>query len=645
MALAQRRNGIQASIWPGFVDAMTALLLVLMFVLTIFMVVQAVLRETITGQENELNELGAEFGALATALGLATSQRDDLRLELGSLRATLSQAEDDIDARDARIRDFEARVAALLVQQSETQARITSLQGENVQILSEKEALDLALAVARDEISAGEQAARLAAARREALEALIADLRAENTETTALLSQTEQALTDAQQELSDAEIARIADAQAAAALRARLEAAQDELTATTLALEAKRQEAEDTLTLLAATQETRDDLNARLAQALLDLEQTDAKLGALQDRVDADTASVQSELSALLAAKLAAENEAALRLTEAQQRAALLAATQETRDDLNARLAQALLDLEQTDAKLGALQDRVDADTASVQSELSALLAAKLAAENEAALRLTEAQQRAALLAEANEELSLVETQSAEDQRKITLLNQQIGELRSQLSSLQGILDAAAEADTQADIQIQTLGQNLNAALARAATEERKRRRLEEAERKRLEAEAVDLAKYRSDFFAQLRDLLDGQDGVRIEGDRFVFSSEVLFAQGQADLSPDGEAEIAKVARILRDIAGDIPYGIDWVIRVDGHTDDLPLSGLGEFRNNWELSQARALSVVLYMVNFLGLPPDRLTANGFGQYQPVNPADTDAARAQNRRIELKLTEK
>lgn len=571
MALAQRRNGIQASIWPGFVDAMTALLLVLMFVLTIFMVVQAVLRETITGQENELNELGAEVGALSAALGLATSQRDDLRVELGSLRATLSQAEDDIDAQDARIRDFEAQVAALLVQQSQTQAQITALKGENAQILSDKEALDLALAAARDEISAGEQAARLAAARREALEALIADLRAENTETTALLSQTEQDLTDAQQELSDAEIARIADAQAAAALRARLEAAQDELTATTLALEAKRQEAEDTLTVLAATQQTRDDLNARLAQALLDLEQTDAELGALQDRVDADTASVQAELSALLAAKLAAENEAALRLTEAQQ--------------------------------------------------------------------------RAALLAEANEELSVVEAQSAEDQRKITLLNQQIGELRSQLSSLQGILDAAAEADAQADIQIQTLGQNLNAALARAATEERKRRSLEEAERKRLEAEAVDLAKYRSDFFAQLRDLLDGQDGVRIEGDRFVFSSEVLFAQGQADLSADGEAEIAKVARILRDIAGDIPDGIDWVIRVDGHTDDIPLSGLGEFRNNWELSQARALSVVLYMVNFLGLPPDRLAANGFGQYQPVNPADTDAARAQNRRIELKLTEK
>jgi chemotaxis protein MotB len=592
---------------------MTALLLVLMFVLTIFMVVQAVLRETITGQESELTELGAEIGALSAALGLATDQRDDLRVELSGLRATLSQAIDDIDARDARIRNFEGQLAALLLQQSQAQAQITALEGENARVLSDKEALDLALTAARDEISAGVEAARLAAARREVLEALIADLRAENTETTVQLSETEQALTDVQQELSDAEISRIADAQAAAALRARLQTAQDELTATTLALETKRKEAEDTLTLLAATQETRDDLNLRLAQALLDLEKTNSGLQAKRK--------------------------------EAEATLTLLAATQETRDDLNLRLTQALRKLEQTDAKLGALKDRLDADKASLQAELTALLAAKLAVENEAARRLTDAQKRAALLAEANKELSVIEAQSAEDQRNIALLNQQIAEMRSQLASLQSILDAAVEADVKADIQIQTLGKNLNAALARVATEERKRRRLEEAERKRLEAEAVDLAKYRSDFFAQLRDLLDGQDGVRIEGDRFVFSSEVLFAQGQADLSADGEAEITKVARILRDISNDIPAGIDWVIRVDGHTDDIPLSGLGEFRNNWELSQARALSVVLYMVSFLGLPPERLAANGFGQYQPMNPADTDEARAQNRRIELKLTEK
>jgi chemotaxis protein MotB len=142
-----------------------------------------------------------------------------------------------------------------------------------------------------------------------------------------------------------------------------------------------------------------------------------------------------------------------------------------------------------------------------------------------------------------------------------------------------------------------------------------------------------------------LRDVLGSQEGVRIEGDRFVFSSEVLFPPGRAALSEVGRGEVAKVASILRAVADDIPEGIDWVIRVDGHTDNVPLSGLGEFADNWELSQARALSVVKYMVNFLGIPPTRLAANGFGQYQPVNTEDSDEARAQNRRIELKFTEK
>ena len=124
-----------------------------------------------------------------------------------------------------------------------------------------------------------------------------------------------------------------------------------------------------------------------------------------------------------------------------------------------------------------------------------------------------------------------------------------------------------------------------------------------------------------------------------------VFSSEVLFPLGSADLSPEGKAEIAKVARILRSVAREIPPEINWIIRVDGHTDDSPLLGHPKYADNWELSQGRALSVVRYLVENFGFPPERLSANGFGEYQPVNPADTPEARAQNRRIELKLTEK
>ncbi|GAB5433039.1 MAG: hypothetical protein EpisKO_24090 [Epibacterium sp.] len=154
--------------------------------------------------------------------------------------------------------------------------------------------------------------------------------------------------------------------------------------------------------------------------------------------------------------------------------------------------------------------------------------------------------------------------------------------------------------------------------------------------------EAKDLEQYRSEFFGQLRSVLGNQEGVRIEGDRFVFASEVLFALGSAELSEAGKAEIAKVARILQNVAAAIPDDINWIIRVDGHTDNQRFVGAGKYADNWELSQGRALSVVRYMIDELGIPPGRLAANGFGEFQPVNPADTPEARAQNRRIELKL---
>ena len=132
---------------------------------------------------------------------------------------------------------------------------------------------------------------------------------------------------------------------------------------------------------------------------------------------------------------------------------------------------------------------------------------------------------------------------------------------------------------------------------------------------------------------------------MQVVGDRFVFSSEVLFEPGSADLLPEGMIQIARIADTLRDVAAQIPPQIDWILRVDGHTDNLPLSGGGAFADNWALSQARALSVVRYMQDDLGFPPERMAATGFGEYRPVAPGDSPGARALNRRIELKLTER
>ena len=565
MALSRRTGArFQGSIWPGFVDAMTGLLLVLMFVLTIFMVVQFVLTEQISGQETELDELSSEVAALAQALGLERRATADLETQaeqqnalIATLQAARAEQAEALVAAQTQISSFEAQVAGLIADRDSALEQVSDLEAREATLLSEQEALNLALAASREEVDAQSEQARLAAARREALEALMNDLRARNAEAQGQIEVLTADRDAAQEALSAQEAAQLAEAAAAEALRERLANADTELTAMTLSLEAQRREAEETLTLLAA---------ARAAQEELDL-------------------------------------------------------------------------------RLSAAQEGSEAEIEDWRARLAAALAAQLSAETAASETQTEAEQRAALLAQAQSELAQEQETSAAAQRQTEALNQQVAALRLQLSNLQGLLDEAEVADAARQVELQSLGSQLNTALARVAAEERRRAELEAAEVARLEAETKNLEQYRSEFFGRLRTVLGTQEGVRIEGDRFVFSSEVLFPPGDADLSREGRGEVAKVAGILRNVAADIPDGIDWVIRVDGHTDNVPLSGQGEFADNWELSQARALSVVKYMANFLGIPPDRLAANGFGQYQPVDTADTDAARARNRRIELKFTEK
>jgi chemotaxis protein MotB len=474
------------SIWPGFVDAMTALVLVLFFVISIFMIVQFVLRDTISGQTRELDELSLQVANLADALGLERTRADRSEALVSTLQAAQTEAQARIAgltgekaAAEAKVTDFEAQVASLI-------ARNTDLQGT---------------------VDAGETAARLAEAKRVALEALAASLQKD----------VDAAKLDAGK-LSDAEAARLAEAAAAEELRKKLAGSDAELTAMTLALEAERKKAEDTLTLLAAAE------------------------------------------------------------------------------------------------------------------------AAKKGLEGETSTALTDAQKRLAELAQANALLAEQKQVSAEGQRQVALLNQQTAELRAQLGSLQGVLDASAEKDASAQVQIKTLGSSLNAALAKLAISDAR-------EKLRLQEEAKNLANYRSEFFGRMRQILGEREGVQVVGDRFVFPSEVLFAPGSATLNPEGRAQVARVASVIREVADQIPADIPWILRVDGHTDTTPVGPTSQFRDNWELSEARALSVVRYIIEEQGLPPDRLAATGFGEFQPIDAGTSPDALARNRRIELKLTER
>ncbi|HEX5516680.1 MAG TPA: peptidoglycan -binding protein [Pseudolabrys sp.] len=211
---------------------------------------------------------------------------------------------------------------------------------------------------------------------------------------------------------------------------------------------------------------------------------------------------------------------------------------------------------------------------------------------------------------------------SARALAQVEVLNQQIAALRRQLAALEQTLDAAEKKDKDSQSRITELGQRLNLALAERVNE---------------------LKRYRSDFFGKLREILGNRADVRVVGDRFVLQSEVFFDTGKADLKPEGRAELDKVADALLELEKQIPADLAWVLRVDGHTDVRPISG-GAFKSNWDLSAARAISVVQYLIG-KGVSPQRLVAAGFGEFQPIDLGKTEDAYGRNRRIEFKLTER
>ena len=223
---------------------------------------------------------------------------------------------------------------------------------------------------------------------------------------------------------------------------------------------------------------------------------------------------------------------------------------------------------------------------------------------------------------ELNRALDSEKQVTARAMAQIEVLNQQISALRRQLAALEDALDASEKRDKESQNRIADLGSRLNVALAQRVQE---------------------LTRYRSEFFGRLRAILGNRPDIRVVGDRFVFQSEVFFDTGQATLLPEGQQELNSVATALVDLDKQIPAEISWVLRVDGHTDVRPINS-PVFKSNWELSSARAISVVQYLIS-LGVPAQRLVAAGFAEFQPLDPGNTEDAFRRNRRIELKLTER
>lgn len=669
MSLSRRsKNNIPTAIWPGFVDAMTALLLMLFFLMSIFMIVQFMLRDTINSQDSELNSLSQQVASLAEALGLEQQKSfslegtiKDLDVSLGEatsksemqsiLIATLTQKTRE---QSENIDNFEAQVAALLSEKNELSTRLEMVISDKAIEISKKDALQIALSQAREETDLETEKARLAAAEADALELLLSQKQIEISEMDSSLQDAlasiattnsevieleisvselnsdldamdkkrlielaakevlQSKLNEKSEKLSTEEKKRLTQMAIVESLREKLRNSTAELASMALALEEQRKRAENTLTLLAAARTVKNDLNKTLTEALLNSQE------------------YRREIEKITSELFKRENE----FSELKKSSSLVEATLEER--------------------------------------LTLALAEKLRLQDSNKAKLTISQQQSILLNSAADLLSKEKEKSAEAQLETEVLIQQVATLQKQLGSLQDLLDAAAEQESDTNVQLITFGSKLNIALAKLAQKEKEKAKIEKAkaevekakadserakakleidnaklldeQAKLLQEKNTKLENFKSEFFGEIRKLLELEDGVTVSGDRFIFSSEILFGSGEAVLSNGGKNQITKIAKLILSISDRIPANINWVLRVDGHTDDKPIRG-GKYQNNWELSQARALSVVLYMQEFLKVPAYRLAATGFGEYQPVNKENSDKARKQNRRIEIKLTER
>jgi len=298
---------------------------------------------------------------------------------------------------------------------------------------------------------------------------------------------------------------------------------------------------------------------------------------------------------------------------------------EETETRLRRQLADA--NAATADARAGEAQSREKleaqiAEITGLNHDIAALKALRAELESKIAEMAAKAGEDKEAIAAGKKALLAEKDLSESARAEVALLNRQMATLREQLARIEHALEASEKLTEEQKVQIVNLGKRLNAALATKVQE---------------------LSRYRSEFFGRLRDVLGRQQGLRIVGDRFVFQSEVLFDAGSAEMGLPGERQLDALAVTLIDLSQRIPKDIDWVLRVDGHTDTDPIATT-RFPSNWELSSARAIAVVRHLID-RGVPANRLVAAGFGQYQPLDRGSDEIAKRRNRRIELKLTQR
>ena len=556
VAIARRTRTRDTNIWPGFVDALATLLMVIIFALMIFIVSQFYLTQLLSGRDEALSRLEREVSELLVQLRLERETTAELRLDMAQLSAELQSS---IAARDTlavqmgdlteQNRTLDASLAAVLAERDELSRRLVTIEGLHgdldtrvVRAISERDAL---LA----KLNAVEMEVQLSKAERDELQAGL-------TEAMQIIETSRETISLQLRELE----ALRRDIAALKTVRQELERDVLHLSAVRTTLETDLEESRNTADLTKADLETARELLDSLVRKLAASRAESRDLADEGDRQQARTA----ELVALLTTERSRIAELETRLADAENRTSL-----------------AQKEIEQRDIRLAEL----------------------LSSQDLAKTRLSREQQL-----------------SQQAQRRVERLQLEIQVLNQRLREIQAALDASEVEAQEQQVTIVNLTKRLNEALLNRVQE---------------------LSRFRSVFFGEMRKILQGRKDIRIVGDRFVFQSEVLFASGSDQIARQGRRALRRVAEAFDEIRPRIPQGIDWILQVEGHTDAVPIE-TPDFPSNWHLSAARAISVVRFLQE-RGVPPERLTAAGYGEFRPVESGVRESRK--NRRIEIKLTQR
>ena len=594
----RNRLGESTNIWPGFVDVLATLLIVIIFVLMIFTVSQIYLSDAISGRDKALQELRIQISELSKILQSEVSEKEEALNILSDTESLLSGVQSDLQQQELITEGLQTDLAKKSTELFVQEQNILALSGQITELLGELRIVAKALEVYEGLDSAIIDTEGLGEKINKALASRIDQLKTLNAE----LDQTNKKLAISQTNLNEKITELNIKNENLMAINKSLGLEDGGIAEQLQAIKNKNQELQDlNKDLLISQKETQETLSL--------LEQTNLELSLRDEELQNQITQYQNLMNDLL------EINDSLGLQDAtlqEQLEAIRSKNQELAD-LNQNLINKDNTIFDLRGKIIELNNVLSiSDKQRIDQELEIALLRKNI-KNIEDIRISE------------NEISLkqieeMEIQSSQTFEQIAILSDEIENLKNEIETLNMALEASEEETISKNLEIEILGERLNKALT---------------------SKIFELQKYRSEFFGKLQNLLGDREDIKIVGDRFIFESELLFDSASANLQENGKEKLKEIAMTLMETTKQIPTDIDWIIQVEGHTDKRPIN-TAQFPSNWELSTARANSVLQLLLD-IGFSPERLAAAGYGEFYPISDGETKDDYQQNRRIELKLT--